>query len=97
MGIMKHGVPMLMMVSGGAYALAKLLDAKYINESRSRSEILAHTEFDLDYELEKMKRDLDVDNWVQKRIPRPEATDGIDSDAANAFSTENLRKIGENK
>mmetsp|Transcript_11265 Transcript_11265/g.13397 ORF Transcript_11265/g.13397 Transcript_11265/m.13397 type:complete len:90 (-) Transcript_11265:301-570(-) len=72
MNFVRNGLPMIAFMAVGSYGLAKLMTGKFISEESRMTEIAAKDNFDLDEELEKMKRDLNIDHWENKRIPRPD-------------------------
>mmetsp|Transcript_31304 Transcript_31304/g.76358 ORF Transcript_31304/g.76358 Transcript_31304/m.76358 type:complete len:91 (+) Transcript_31304:427-699(+) len=71
MQFLRQGLPMIAFMALGSYGLSKLMTGKFISEEARMTEIAAKDNFDLDDELEKMKRELHIDNWENKRIPRP--------------------------
>mmetsp|Transcript_28615 Transcript_28615/g.53636 ORF Transcript_28615/g.53636 Transcript_28615/m.53636 type:complete len:98 (-) Transcript_28615:110-403(-) len=76
MNFVKQGMPMLAFMALGSYGLSKMMTGKYISEEAKMTEAAARDNFDLDKELEKMKCELDLDNWENKRIPRPDEAGG---------------------
>ncbi|XP_075220731.1 cytochrome c oxidase assembly protein COX16 homolog l(3)neo43 isoform X2 [Lycorma delicatula] len=76
----KHGLPFLIIVVGGSFALKQFSSLRYQfsrNEKISPEEqkeldkmFLKPSEYNIETEYEKLKQ-MDIDNWENKRIPRP--------------------------
>jgi hypothetical protein len=81
----KFGIPAVMMSLFGTYVLATMVQTKYERYDRqnkppsstsSSGHSLFHPKpFDLNEELKKLEQNVDLDAWINKRVPRPEESD----------------------
>ena len=80
---LKLGAPFMAIMIGGSVTVSKVLEHKYNREggynSRSLSEkesmyVLKENDFDLNEELAKIEREIDINNWENVRIKRPDET-----------------------
>ena len=98
--VFRVGLPMLTFVLLGTYGLTGFMQTKFerqgssiggeadykaANELRRARKLAQRPKFSMDDELAKMQREVDLDAWQQRRIPRPgEARDGTAGGASGA-------------
>jgi hypothetical protein len=73
----KTGLPIVAFCVLGAYGLAKLNQGRFDSRERERKRLeMADTTrkkevFDLEKEYQNMLKEVDLDKWEPKRVPRP--------------------------
>lgn len=79
----RHGLPFLALVVLGSFGLSEFTSIR-VQKRDEKNRMLSAEEtlrfqkkvqkVDVDEEFEKIRRDLDLDNWENKRLPRPPET-----------------------
>ncbi|CAK0787901.1 hypothetical protein CVIRNUC_011123 [Coccomyxa viridis] len=69
------GIPMFILVTGGSFLLSQLLQGKFdIKEAQGRATNLGlppQTRASLEEELEKLQKQVDLDAYSNKPVPKP--------------------------
>lgn len=74
------GFPLLILVCGGTWGLATLLQGKFATkEAQNRALAISHTQKgpkrSLEEELEVLRNRADIENYLNKPVPRPESSE----------------------